>query len=494
MSGKAIIVAGAGSGRIIAYSLTTLTLSTGTTTATVTSTQVSGALTITTGQTLRISELGFRANFMQGTVTSYDSGTGALVMNITSAGGKCGTLGPANTMNSNCKRWLISTIPSTVITNNSSEVLFTITESTAGHIDISGVQFAAGTGASDFYLTRTSGGQAILLRDLWIQHNGGTFTNIDGDTSRGVIWNTSFDSSPFSSSNGQVFRTKDANGSAMPTSWTTASTMGTADTTGQNNFYIESSDFHAYLALFDYDDMSRTVFRYNFLNNAGGASHGADTSNFGMRHFEFYNNVGIFQAYTDGTTANMNWWIFIRGGTHVIHDNVLPLISSQDWGTKGDIIYAVENLGRNAGPHACWGEGGTNGQYYWAPRQVGMGRVTGTGTTTGPQVNCVGTGCISSNRFSGSTDAYTYVGDSEPAYLWNNKRPAGTLAPLSVGFATAYTDCTGADSQSNYVQANRDYFNSASTAKPGYTPYTYPHPLTLGGTPSPPTNLQAVPQ
>jgi hypothetical protein len=27
------------------------------------------------------------------------------------------------------------------------------------------------------------------------------------------------------------------------------------------------------------------------------------------------------------------------------------------------------------------------------------------------------------------------------------------------------------------VQANRDYFNNGATPKPGYIPYTYPHPL-----------------
>jgi hypothetical protein len=37
-----------------------------------------------------------------------------------------------------------------------------------------------------------------------------------------------------------------------------------------------------------------------------------------------------------------------------------------------------------------------------------------------------------------------------------------------------------------YVQVNRDYFLSA---KPGYTPYQYPHPLTLGGDNNPPTIL-----
>jgi hypothetical protein len=475
---KGITIQGAGSGRIIAYSVTTVAIGTGSKTLTVASTRVDGGLAITPGQTLRISELGFRANFMQGTVTSYSAGT--LVMNLTSSGGTCGVAGPANTMNSNCKRWLISTTPNTVITNNAASALFNITESTVNHIDISGIKIAAGTGGGNgFYLTRTTNGRAILIHDSWLEQGGNGGTTIDGNTARGVIWNTSFDSSPFGTSNTQAFRIKDANGTAMGTSWTTASTMGTADTTGESNFYLEDNDFHAFLGFMDLDDNSRTVFRYNFLNTAGGASHGADTSNYGLRHFEFYNNVGVFQAYTDGTTANLNWWQFIRGGTFAIHDNTLPQITSQDWGSKADVTFAVEQLARNAGPHACWGYGGTNGQYYYAPRQIGMGRINGTGRATGPQMS-------SPTSFSASIDAYTYVGDSEPAYLWNNKRPGGSATPLTVGFAVAYTDCATADSQPNYVQAGRDYFNSSSTPKAGYTPFTYPHPLRGSGAPQPP--------
>jgi hypothetical protein len=497
ISGKGITVQGAGAGRIVAYDVTAsaLPLTTGMLNLTISPTNASGTMpSISAGQTLNVHELGFIANFMQGTVNSFNSSTGALSMNITSAGGTCGTAGPPNTMKSNCKRWLIATIPQTVLINNASGALFVVTEDTSVHTTITGIKFAAGTSANDLHLQRNNpSGQGILIHDCWFLQNGSSSTMIDGNTSRGVIWNTSFESSPFSASNGQAFRTKDGNGLAMPASWTTASTMGVADTAGQNNFYIESSDFHAFIGFMDLDDNSRTVFRYNFLNNAGGASHGADTSSFGLRHFEFYNNVGIFQAYNDGSTANMNWWMFVRGGTHAVHDNTLAQISSQDWGNKGDFVYAVENLARNAGPHACWGRGGTNGQYYYAPRQIGIGRVTGTGTTSGPQTSLP-------NLFNGLTDAYTYVGDREPAYLWNNNRPDGSSSPLSIGFATAYTDCAGADSQSNYVQSGRDYFNG-STAKPGYTPYTYPHPLTggtggqsSGNAPAAPTNLNALVQ
>jgi hypothetical protein len=491
INGKAVKVQGGGAGRVIAYSLTPLTIGNGSKTLTVASTRVDGALSISNGQTLRISENGFRQNFLEGTVTSYSAGT--LSMNITSSGGTIGTAGPPNTMKSNGKRWLISTMASTVLTNNAgSNTLFALTEATGGKIEVAGIKFGAGTGSGNvFYLKRTTNGKPILLHDFRIEQVGNvTQTAIDGNTSRGVMWNCSIDSSPFAASNTQAFRTKDANGTAMASSWTTPSTIGTADTAGDGNFYIEDCDFHAYMGFMDLDDNSRTVFRYNFLNNAGGASHGADTSSYGLRHFEFYNNVGIFQSYGDGTTANMNWWQFVRGGTFVIHGNSLQQISSVDWGSKPDITLAVENLSRNAGPHAGWGHGGTPGQYYPAPRQIGMGRVTGGGSAAGPQLSAP-------TNFSGSADAFTYVGDSEPAYLWNNKRTiGGTNVALVVGYAVAYTDVPDADKQQNYVVSGRDYFNTAGTAKAGYTPYVYPHLLRSGGTtptlPAP-ANLRVTP-
>jgi hypothetical protein len=131
-------------------------------------------------------------------------------------------------------------------------------------------------------------------------------------------------------------------------------------------------------------------------------------------------------------------------------------------------------------PWGCWGAGwtATPGEYYPAPRQVGYGRVTGTGTATYPPDGYNNT----------STDAYTYVGDREPAYIWNN----------SNGNTTGYDDeagsCTASPvaNSSEYIVSGRDFITG--TAKPGYTPYTYPHPLTQGsgGAPSSPTGLQTV--
>jgi hypothetical protein len=126
------------------------------------------------------------------------------------------------------------------------------------------------------------------------------------------------------------------------------------------------------------------------------------------------------------------------------------------------------SLQRNTGgAHACWGAN-IPGIQYPAPRQVGFGRVTGTAGLDGDGV---------------------YFGDSEPAYLWNN-----TGAMLGIGVSDyGGVECTNPDSTTKYVVLNRDYFNN--TAKPGYTPYSYPHPLvTSSGTTNPPPLPRSFPQ
>ena len=218
VSGKAIAVTGSGSGRIVAYTADTLTVGNGTKSVAIAgfSPGFDGTL-FSAGTTLRISQNNNRANWMQGTVSSY-SGT-TLTMNITSTGGSGST-----------HRWLISTIPSTVLTNNSSTTLFTIAESTAGTINISGIKFAAGSGTGkNMTLAYTGGGQPILIHDCWMETSLSSGEMIDSTTNRGVIWHCSFDGS--TANNGQLvtvaaLRIKDA----PPSSWTTPSTMGTADT------------------------------------------------------------------------------------------------------------------------------------------------------------------------------------------------------------------------------------------------------------------------
>jgi hypothetical protein len=476
ISGKGISVQGAGSGRIIAISSSTLAFGAGSKTLSVTSTNVSGALSISNGQTLTLYETGNEQNHMTGTVTSYSSG--ALTLNVTSSAGGCGN--SAFQSPSNCKRWLIATDSSTVLINNTSTAMFAVTEDATFHTSLSGFKAQAGSGGGNVIVLYAGGGAAVLVHDCWIQQGSGNSLQIN--VNRGVIWNCSFDSPSFSMApiafHIQPFDL---------TAWSTPSYFGMNDSNGQHNLYVENSDFHAYLNMADNDEGARSVFRYSFFNNAGFGTHGADTSLISQRYFEFYNNTGNFNAYNDGTTFNMNWWFFVRGGTFVIHDNNLPALQSTDYGTKGDLDMTVMNLRRSAGANPCWGAGTSGGAAFHAPQQVGTGYVTGTGHD--------GLGRSTYSLASFGYSSPQFVGDSEPGYVWGNSRQ-----PLNNISITDYSGpanlCTGSnfDTSTNYIALNRDYFNG-STAKPGYMPYTYPHPLAKGsGTASnvaPPTNLTA---
>ncbi len=76
-------------------------------------------------------------------------------------------------------------------------------------------------------------------------------------------------------------------------SWTTADTIGSRDTIGTSNIYIEDSTFTGGSnGIIDCDDNCRVVLRHNTAHNSGFFnSHGFDTSPHGARHFEIYENT-----------------------------------------------------------------------------------------------------------------------------------------------------------------------------------------------------------
>lgn len=438
---KAVHIRGAGSGRVIGRSTSSIAVGTGTKIFTTQS-----GLSLNVGQALRIERTGGVVSggnttgqraFMDGTVVSYTGTT--LQMNITSSSGS-GTH----------PLWIISTTAQTTITHSAgSSSLFSLQENSAGSVELSGIRFVSGAASDDYVqISRSVNGRPVLLHDLYFE-SVANFDCIQSDSNRGVVWNSSFVALPYSRAQLAIHHIH-----APADSWTTPSTMGAADTTGTSNFYIEDSDFHGWLNSTDFDSNARSVMRHCLLNNAGFGTHGADTSEYGQRHFEFYDNEMIWNGYSDGQTLPVGRGFYLRGGTGVIADSIITMPSGSDYPNKACIDMTVMNLQRNSGPNPCWGANQTGVQYP-APRQVGMGRITGTA----------------------GSDSFTYRGDSEPLYIWGI---TGSCSATTSDYGGS--ECTNPDASASYIVAGRDYF--LNTPKPGYSKYTYPHPLRTSSTPT----------
>jgi len=234
-------------------------------------------------------------------------------------------------------------------------------------------------------------------------------------------------------------------------SWSTASTLGMKDINGDKNLYMEDcTGSDCPQGFIDIDDASRIVIRNNILNNCEISSHGWCTSPVGLRHFEVYRNDFNFEAC--GTNrCNLNRYLFIRGGSGVIWGNSMDDIASGTWGSKDEVHFALRGI------HDDCGHGPkcpTFPNDYPAPRQTGSG-------------------------FNGTS----YI--SDPIYLWSN---TGTMR---IGYSTWADDCGNSQSISEWIAEGRDFIYSQ---KPGYEPYTYPHPLASGVKQqkviSPPSNIR----
>lgn len=327
--------------------------------------------------------------------------------------------------------------------------LFAITTGSSFSTEVRNINFLAGSGTGR-YLNIAGSGKPPLIHDNYfgvpdfqllhcirLQRNGG------------VIYRNTFESltaSGTSGSSGAGSGCVQLKDESSGTSWSIASTMGAADITGTANIYIEDNTFNnIYLQAIDCDDNARTVIRRNTFNDSGIVCHGADTSTYGARHTEVYDNTFVFRA--SGSLGpityplNLNWWWYVRGGTGIVTGNVMPDITSVTWGAKAEVNFIVQQLRRNAGPNACCNT-------YPCLHQLGQ----------------------SSNGTSLITD---------PVYIWGN---SGTGTPMSPGFQDYNpNECPGNNTTAQWVQASRDYVTGV--AKPGYAKYTYPHPLTLGGQP-----------
>ena len=463
ISGKGIKLQGAGSGRVVARSNTSVTIGTGSKTFTLQAEQVASieALksALTGGTALKVARTGGEVAggvpngnlpWMVGTITSYNAGTRELVMNITGVN-HSGT----HTV------WNFSTDATTTIVDAAGDntVLVAITEDTTHSVEVSGIRFKhAAIYTSGWVLGKTtidmgyaSGGQPILVHDCYFEHTEYGFPFL-AHTNRGVIWDCSLVNVIYVANNQGI---KYTNNSTAAASWSSASTMGMADTTGKNNLYVEDSTLVAWQTGTDIDNGGRVVLRNCLMDHSGALTHGADSSNFGQRHFEIYDNQFVRENYSNATTLNVTKWFLIRGGTGLFARNTTSAFGGGDYPISNVGDLAMWNIQLTTeGPNPHWGKD-IGGVQYHCPRQIGFGYVTGAG------VDGLG---------RSPNDAWAYVGDSEPFYIWGNTNNTPAIAPYGA-------QQPGEDNIADYVQAGRDFF-ADGTVKPGWTSYTYPHPLT----------------
>lgn len=219
--------------------------------------------------------------------------------------------------------------------------------------------------------------------------------------------------------------------------WLLAPTMGNQDSFGDRNIYIENNTFENILETApDCDEGARTVIRYNtyidssIVCHAGGSGRGSnDTSLTGHRHTELYNNTFVRVTNLFG----INKWIWYRGGSGVVANNVMAEASSPDGSSYPNKSEVQLGVGCEV---SSW------------PIRYQIGQTTDTPDAT----------------------------PDFPLAVFGNTGPGA----VSGNFLTLRGNDSGGgghtcSNPSAFIQLGRDYVNSNAW---GWVPYTYPHPLT----------------
>lgn len=230
--------------------------------------------------------------------------------------------------------------------------------------------------------------------------------------------------------------------------WASPLRLGTAEAV-----YIEDNNFTNGVNAVDGNYGGRYVFRYNTLNDVYIEAHSVQGNNRAIRKWEIYNNT-INQV-------NKAMWVpmFLRGGTGVIFNNVLT-------GTWTNPNIAFDNV-RSC---ASSGDGGMcNGSSSWDGNESGQA------------------GYPCRDQIGRSTDQWLWTSskpyppqEREPVYAWNNKHGNNDLKIFQ-------HNCSA---NALHIQERRDFY--INIPKPGYIPYTYPHPLRESGPnkPAAPTDFK----
>lgn len=316
----------------------------------------------------------------------------------------------------------------TTITGSSSDL--SVIQISADDVEVSHLALAGGARiivsyGDDWRIHNMSFTHTAAFTGVYVRGNSATTTR------RGLVDNSTF-------TNGRILvygypasTSGEMNGT---THWAQALGLGTNDAV-----YVEDNafTFTVFYNAFDCQYSGEIVFRHNTVTDAYLEVHSVQGWGRACRKWEVYENT-IAQSAVEVYRP-----VFFRGGTGVIFNNTVT-------GTYGvgtihfDNVRSFTDVGGEIG--ICAGASiwdGNSDSSGWPCRdQIGRGLDSGTWTTSPYPTQ--------------SLDA---------AYIWNN-----TIN----GSALGVTVING--SETDHIIANRDYYVNVG-AKPGYTSYTYPHPL-----------------
>jgi hypothetical protein len=213
--------------------------------------------------------------------------------------------------------------------------------------------------------------------------------------------------------------------------WNGALGLGT-----NNAVFIEDNIFtRTHGNAIDATYAGRFVARYNVFNDCYIEAHSVQADERGTRSWEIYNNT-INQVSVESMSP-----FSLRGGTGVVFNNIIT-------GTWDELGVSVDNVRFFTD---CPVSGIMTGSNPWD------GNLDAYGWPGRDQIGC------GQDQTLWTVESPYPVQSLIPMYQWNNTKSG---VPLTVNVRNG---C------SPIIVENRDYYNG--TEKPGYTPYTYPHPL-----------------
>ncbi|MBN1181080.1 MAG: hypothetical protein JXB49_02255 [Bacteroidales bacterium] len=208
---------------------------------------------------------------------------------------------------------------------------------------------------------------------------------------------------------------------------------------GTNNaMFVEDCEFNfiKFGNAVDANYGGRYVFRHNVVNDAYIEAHSLQGTHRATRSYEIYGNT--INQVERGMWAPF----FLRGGTGVVFDNII----TGSWFSGPSIIVD------NRRSFEALGDGGL---------------CDGTSPWDG---NELPNGYPARDQIGRSTDEWLWIDENpyppqefDPLYQWNNYHNGAGIDVY------VHNNCD------IHIRENRDYYNN--TEKPGYSPYTYPHPL-----------------